>query len=239
MAGAMRVRYCLAPPVSPMAPALSGVSAPPASPGFSTTSATAAGACLSDMFVSPQLESPMAGALPKCSPSGNIRHFYSRLGVVSMRTFAAQAPTILPGVFEVHERRRRPQSVADMVATLARQFLADGELGSRLPTVRALAREHRSSNSSVHAAIGRLEQGGAIAIETRGRAGAFLVERSIDRLWAMVRTGPLGIALPLAASPRYEALATAFKQLLSHARLEVILTFTRGSRQRLQAVRDG
>lgn len=144
-----------------------------------------------------------------------------------------------PGVFEVNERHGRPQSVADMVATLARQFLAEGEPGSRLPTVRALAREHRSSNSSVHAAIGRLEQGGAIAIETRGRAGAFVVERSVHRLWALTQTGPLVIALPLASSPRYEALATAIKQLMTNAGLEVILMFVRGSRQRLQAVREG
>jgi hypothetical protein len=141
-------------------------------------------------------------------------------------------------MFEVRERRRAP-SVADMVPALARQFLAEHELGSRLPTVRALAREHHSSNSSVHAAIGRLEQGGAIAIEARGRAGAFLVQRSIDRLWAMMKTGPLVIALPLASSPRYEALATAIKQLITNAGLEVILMFVRGSRQRLQAVREG
>jgi hypothetical protein len=141
-------------------------------------------------------------------------------------------------MFKVRERRR-PRSVADVVPALARQFLAEQELGSRLPTVRALAREHRSSNSSVHAAIGQLEQGGAIRIETRGRAGAFLVERSIDRLWAMMRTGPLVIALPLASSPRYEALATAIKQLITNAGLEVILMFVRGSRQRLKAVREG
>jgi len=140
-------------------------------------------------------------------------------------------------MFEVRERRR-PPSVADIVPTLARQF-AELELGARLPTVRALAREHHSSNSSVHAAIGRLEQGGAIAIETRGRAGAFLVKRSIDRLWAMMKTGPLVIALPLASSPRYEALATAIKQIMTNAGLEVILMFVRGSRQRLQAVREG
>src|SRR5579872_6602948 len=140
-------------------------------------------------------------------------------------------------VHGVRSRRRAP-SVADIVPALARQFLAEVEPGSRLPTVRALAREHRSSNSSVHAAIGRLEQGGAITIETRGRAGAFLVGRSVDRLWSMMSTGPLIIALPLASSPRYEALATAIKQLMTNAGLEVILMFVRGSRQRLQAVRD-
>jgi hypothetical protein len=139
---------------------------------------------------------------------------------------------------EVRERRR-PPSVADIVPVLARRFLADGAPGSRLPTVRELAREHRSSNSSVHAAIGRLEEAGAIAIETRGRAGAFLVARSVPALWAMAGTGPLVIALPLASSPRYEALATAIKALITGAGLDVILTFVRGSRQRLQALHEG
>jgi hypothetical protein len=141
-------------------------------------------------------------------------------------------------MFESRERVR-PPSVADIVPTLARQFLAAVEPGSRLPTVRALATQHRSSNSSVHAALGRLEQGGAIEIETRGRAGAFLIRRSIGRLWAMMDTGPVVIAHPLASSPRYEALATAIKQEMTTAGLEVILMFVRGSRQRLQAVREG
>jgi hypothetical protein len=141
-------------------------------------------------------------------------------------------------MFESRERVR-PPAVADIIPTLARQFLAAVEPGSRLPTVRALASQHRSSNSSVHAALGRLEQGGAIEIETRGRAGAFLVRRSIDRLWAMMETGPVVIAHPLASSPRYEALATAIKQMMTSAGLEVILMFVRGSRQRLQAVREG
>ncbi|HSS93070.1 MAG TPA: YhfZ family protein [Candidatus Dormibacteraeota bacterium] len=141
-------------------------------------------------------------------------------------------------MFETSERRRAP-AAADIVPTLARQFLAELDVGSRLPTVRALAREHHSSNSSVHAAISKLEQGGAISIETRGRAGAFLVQRSIDRLWAMTKAGPLVIALPLASSPRYEALATAIKQMMTNGGLDVILMFVRGSRQRLQAVHEG
>lgn len=140
-------------------------------------------------------------------------------------------------MFEVREHSR--PSVADIVPALAREFLAGVRPGDRLPTVRELARQHHSSSSSVHAGIGRLEQGGAISVETRGRAGAFLINRSIQRLWAMMNTGPLAIALPLASSPRYEALATALKQLITNAGLEVILMFVRGSRQRLQAVREG
>jgi hypothetical protein len=135
--------------------------------------------------------------------------------------------------------RTHARAVTDIVPELARRFLTAPEPPSRLPTIRELAHEHRASLSSIHAAIGRLEEAGAIQIETRGRLGAFMVERSVGRLWAIAENGPLVISLPLASSARYEALATALKQLLSAAGLEVFLIFVRGSRQRLQAVREG
>jgi hypothetical protein len=130
------------------------------------------------------------------------------------------------------------RALTDVVPELARRFLTAQEPPSRLPTVRDLAHDHGSSLSSIHAAMGRLEEAGAIRIETRGRLGAFMVERSLGRLWATAENGPLVISLPLASSPRYEALATAIKQLLTTAGLEVFLIFVRGSRQRLQAVRE-
>jgi hypothetical protein len=135
--------------------------------------------------------------------------------------------------------RIHPKAVTDVVTELARRLLTAPEPPSRLPTIRELAREHRSSLSSIHAAIGRLEEAGAIQIETRGRLGAFMIGRSVGRLWSIAENGPLVISLPLASSPRYEALATALKQLLTAAGLEVFLIFVRGSRQRLQAVREG
>lgn len=142
-------------------------------------------------------------------------------------------------VFENGERHRA-RAVTDLVPALARQFLTASEPPSRLPTVRELARQHRSSLSSIHFAITRLEESGTVDIEMRGRLGAFMIGRSLGRLWAMAENGrPLVVALPLASSPRYEALATALKQILTRAGLEVFLIFVRGSRQRLQAVHDG
>jgi hypothetical protein len=135
--------------------------------------------------------------------------------------------------------RTRARTLTDVVPELARRFLTAPDPPSRLPTVRDLAHDHGSSLSSIHAAMGRLEEAGAIRIETRGRLGAFMVDRSLGRLWATAENGPLVISLPLASSPRYEALATAIKQLLTAAGLEVFLIFVRGSRQRLQAVREG
>jgi YhfZ C-terminal domain/Helix-turn-helix domain len=135
--------------------------------------------------------------------------------------------------------RAHARPLTDVVPELARRFMTAPEAPSRLPTIRDLAREHHSSLASIHGAMGRLEEAGAIRVETRGRLGAFMVERSVGRLWSVAENGPLVIALPLASSPRYEALATAIKQLLTTAGLEVFLIFVRGSRQRLQAVREG
>jgi YhfZ C-terminal domain/Helix-turn-helix domain len=139
----------------------------------------------------------------------------------------------------INHARAHARPLTDIVPELARRFLTTPEPPARLPTIRELALDHRSSLASIHVAMGRLEEAGAIAVETRGRLGAFMVERSVGRLWAAAENGPLVIGLPLASSPRYEALATAIKQLLTTAGLEVFLIFVRGSRQRLQAVRDG
>jgi len=138
-----------------------------------------------------------------------------------------------------HRGRAGARAITDIVPELARRFLMAPEPPTRVPTVRQLVDEHRSSLASIHAAIGRLEGAGAIEVDRRGRLGAFLVSRSVGRLWAAAESGPLVVSLPLASSLRYEALATAIKQLLANAGLEVFLIFVRGSRQRLQAVREG
>lgn len=137
-------------------------------------------------------------------------------------------------------RERWPsRPVADIVHALARELLLAPEPPSRLPTVRDLTVRHRSSLSSIHTAMSRLRELGAITVETRGPLGAYMTGRSIGKLWEVAEGGPLVIALPLASSPRYEALATAIKAGLTQAGLEVFLIFVRGSRQRLQAVREG
>lgn len=142
----------------------------------------------------------------------------------------------------VFPARERPwaRAVADLVPVLARQFLTAPAPPARLPTVRELADQHDSSPSSIHFAIHRLKGAGAVTIEVRGPLGTYLISRSVGRLWTLAENGrPLVIALPLTSSPRYEALATAIKQILTRAEMEVFLIFVRGSRQRLQAVREG
>ena len=139
----------------------------------------------------------------------------------------------------LNRQRGRPRPIGNLVSVLARRFLADLQPGDTLPTVRVMAAELESSPSSVHVALTQLEDAGAIEFETRGRAGATLVSRSLGRLWTLAEGGPLVIALPLASSPRYEALATAVKQVMNRAGLDVFFIFARGSRQRLQAMHEG
>jgi hypothetical protein len=139
----------------------------------------------------------------------------------------------------LNRQRGRPRPVTSLVPILARRFLGELEPGDALPTVRVIAGQLHSSPSSVHVALSQLKEAGAIEFETRGRAGAFLVDRSLGRLWTMAEGGPLVVALPLASSPRYEALATAVKQVMNRAGLDVFFIFARGSRQRLQAMHDG
>jgi hypothetical protein len=134
--------------------------------------------------------------------------------------------------------QKRVRSVDDLVPELARRFITFEE-GSRLPTVRALAERAGTSPSSIHQAIARLEKAGAIRVERRGRLGSFLASHALGALWALGVGGPLVIALPLAGSRRYEALATAIKAQFTGAGLEVFLIFVRGSRQRLRALQEG
>jgi hypothetical protein len=135
-------------------------------------------------------------------------------------------------------REHTPRAVADIVPALAREFLVAPDPPWHMPTVRELGKRHRSSISSIHVAIARLREAGSIEVETRGPLGTFMVARSLGGLWRQAEGGPMVVALPLASSPQYEALATAIKQLLTTSGLDVFLIFVRGSRQRLHAVRE-
>ena len=128
--------------------------------------------------------------------------------------------------------------VDDLTRQLARGFVGLHS-GDRLPTVRALAAEHGASLASIQAALARLEEDGAVRIKRRGRLGAYLTEASLPRLWAIAEGAPLILALPLPSNLRGQGLATAVKTILEEAGIDTFLTFVRGSRNRLRALREG
>lgn len=128
--------------------------------------------------------------------------------------------------------------VDDLTRYLARDFMRL-DAGDRLPTVRALAAEHGASLASVQTALARLEAEGAVTITRRGRLGAYLESRSLSGLWASSDGPPLIVTLPLPSNLRGQGLATAVKTVLGEAGLDTFLTFVRGSRNRLRALKEG
>jgi hypothetical protein len=121
---------------------------------------------------------------------------------------------------------------------LAAHFIG-ADVGERLQSVRDLARANQSSVGSISNAINELEELGAIQIERRGHLGSFVKARSLGVLWAIAEQSPMVIGFPLTSSPRFSGLATGLKKLLSDASIEVYLIFIRGSRTRIQALREG
>lgn len=138
----------------------------------------------------------------------------------------------------VKTKQSTTSSYNELDRRLAR-FLIGLKVNDRLPTVRQLAHEYKSSPASIHVALARLEENGAIIIESQGRLGTFLRERHVDELWAIAEQQPLVLAMPLPSTLRYEGLAMGLKAVLTGAGIECFLIFVRGSRQRMQALRHG
>jgi ribose transport system substrate-binding protein len=111
-------------------------------------------------------------------------------------------------------------------------------VGARLPTIRDLAARFGASRSSVHLAIAQLEEEGAVAIEQRGRLGAWLAGRSLTALWRNASSGPFVAALPLPSTTRIQGLATGIKTMLRDAGVDSFLIYVRDPQERLQALED-
>lgn len=118
------------------------------------------------------------------------------------------------------------------------QLLMSVPVKERLPTMRDLATKFGVSIGAVHAVLSEYERGGAISLLGNGRRGTFLSERSIGLLWSLTEETPLVIALPLPTTLRAEGLATGLKTVLADAGVPAFMIFLRGSRRRLQALRQ-
>lgn len=123
--------------------------------------------------------------------------------------------------------------------TLAKELLALS-LGEQIPTIRYFADLHKSSVGTIQSILAEFEESGAVEIERRGWMGTYLHSKNLGQLWSIARNGnPLVIAFPLPSTRICEGLATGVKELLSQNQIETFLIFLRGSRNRLQALRQG
>jgi hypothetical protein len=112
------------------------------------------------------------------------------------------------------------------------------EPGINIDSVRDLAGSMDASIGLISESITRLEELGAIEIDRRGQLGSFLVRQSVGRLWAAAINQPLVIAHTLPSNRRYEGLATALKKVFNDVGIEAYFIFVRGSRTRLNALRE-
>jgi hypothetical protein len=113
------------------------------------------------------------------------------------------------------------------------------KVGEQVPTIRQYSQRFKSSLGTVQSVLAEFEEAGAVRIERRGWMGTFLHDRDLSRLWSIARNGsPLVIAFPLPSTRICEGLATAVKEQLSRSQIETFLIFLRGSRNRLQALRQ-
>jgi len=112
------------------------------------------------------------------------------------------------------------------------------EPGINIDSVRDLAVSMDASIGLISESISRLEELGAIEIDRRGQLGSFLVRQSVGRLWAAAVNQPLVIAHTLPSNRRYEGLAAALKKEFNDAGIETYFIFVRGSRTRLNALRE-
>lgn len=126
---------------------------------------------------------------------------------------------------------------SDIRIKLARYFLKT-DVGENLISVRDLASLFNLSIGLVSETINEIENAGAVKIERRGYRGSALLDKSIGKLWQISENEPLVISHTLPSNRRYEGLAAALKTIFINAGIDTYFIFIRGSRTRLNALRD-
>lgn len=120
---------------------------------------------------------------------------------------------------------------------LAEYFLSLEE-GARIKSIRNLAHDYHTSIGLISECLNNLEESGAIKIDRRGQLGSFLSDCHIGKIWNASSENPLVISHTLPSNRRYEGLATALKKAFSEQGIESYFIFIRGSKTRLNALRE-
>jgi len=133
---------------------------------------------------------------------------------------------------------RRGRLRNEELRALIAAYLVEAPLAHRLPTVRELGQRFGASIGAVQQTLARLEASGAVTVDSRRGQGTVMSSRSLGGLWSAARNEPFVVALPLPMTRQIQGLATGIKAALADAEIETYLTFSRGSRKRLQALED-
>jgi hypothetical protein len=131
------------------------------------------------------------------------------------------------------ETRKR----TEIIQRISSYFLSR-EINENMDSVRNLSAKLGASVGLISEAISEIEMAGGVSLEKRGQLGTFIKELSVGKLWMIARGEPLVIAHTLPSNHRYEGFATALKTALQSAGLESYFIFIRGSRTRINALRE-
>ena len=125
-----------------------------------------------------------------------------------------------------------------IILTLAREFL-NYSPGDRIPTIEQYAKRFSAGRGTVQSALKFLQKIGAVALESRGHLGTFVVTISDKVLWEVADFGTIMAVMPLPYSARYEGLATGLSSAFEAAGLPFSLAFMRGATKRINALIEG
>jgi hypothetical protein len=125
----------------------------------------------------------------------------------------------------------------DAAIRIARELISLRR-GERIPRVQDFARKLQIGNGTVQAALHFLENAGAVKLASAGHKGTYLVEVDYQRLWSVGGRSTIYGSMPLPYSRRYEGLATGLYSAVSKDGPPLALSYMRGARNRLAALRE-
>ena len=128
--------------------------------------------------------------------------------------------------------------IDDAVQVLARVAIGI-PVGGQVPTTVELATRANTAQGTVQAALGRLEESGALRISSHGSRGRRVVSRDISALWLASAGGALTGVMPLPDSREFSGLATALSDAAESRGIPLQLLFRQGSTVRLQFLESG
>lgn len=108
--------------------------------------------------------------------------------------------------------------------------------GDRIPKISEFAEKLNMGRGTVQIALKRLEESGAIKLESRGHQGTFLIETDLTKMWQVVAFQTLAGAMPLPYSKRYEGLASGLYQAFEKIGLPFNLAYMRGAESRINSL---
>ncbi|KIL50042.1 GntR family transcriptional regulator YhfZ [Jeotgalibacillus soli] len=113
------------------------------------------------------------------------------------------------------------------------------EVDERLPKVGDFSEKYQVGRGTIQSALKRLEKEKCITLEPRGHLGTFLRAKNLSNLLLFSGVNQITAVMPLPYSKKYEGLATGLTSELEGIGLSLNIAFMRGSKLRLEGVKEG